>query len=626
MWLLVSRVLALLASQAIAMTDTKGLWRVERANAAACIKWKTKIEATLAAVPIETRGVVTIAERSSGTLFGGGLGNELNILTHAALVALALNRSLCAHRSANSPTLRLMASPVLNASRDPNRLDACKRLSHRSVMFPAVPSDANIAVVVPRLNWTPMSLENPDTRTVASRFGSIYESALGCLHNALYRPGPLVRGAAAPYLQKLRTSMSLGVHLRTHDLHMARYQQYKGKSKRKQRPGCLRPLELATALGKAPRCGEETKRITLFVAADHEVNKTHWDLAAATAVVTTSGHPAHTGRPYGRNTSPYRGTRKALVDFFLLTEADHFVSNCPYTCSGEKCRSTFAFNVHIHRSPKFGNQERLAPEYKCPNMPHLAQTTVHKWPYVVGLRDPDLEAVAYIPTTELERYHAKYLDVSSKSAVLQTVMGGEQCPLRYSDRWPRHEGSLFDDKTQTLHAPGDTNDMCKVIEGAATAGLLPAQASARHGLTLLDVGAAFSGESILGHKLGFQVIAFEARESEYSQIIAATRRFRHVEVLHAAVTDRSGPVTLNMARDSSSLLKSAVEGVREAPKARRERQKTMTVPGVTLDEVVAERGLKIGAGSASSTFRPTLEWQCDVRFTTKNEVRPRRLH
>ena len=90
MWLLVSRVLALLASQDIAMTDTKGLWRVERANAAVCIKWKTKIEATLAAVPIETRGVVTIAERSSGTLFGGGLGNELNILTHAALVALAL--------------------------------------------------------------------------------------------------------------------------------------------------------------------------------------------------------------------------------------------------------------------------------------------------------------------------------------------------------------------------------------------------------------------------------------------------------------------------------------------------------------------------------------------------------
>ena len=201
---------------------------------------------------------------------------------------------------------------------------------------------------------------------------------------------------------------------------------------------------------------------------------------------------------------------------------------------------------------------------------------------------------------------------------------GRPCTVRYAPRIGSQ--SHFDDRSQTLHAPGDTNDMCKVIEGAVAAGLLPAQASARHGLAMLDVGAAYSGESILGHKLGFRVVGFEARESEYRSIVVATRRFKHVEVVHAAVTNRSGPVTLNMAQDSSSLLESAVEGDREAPKARRERQKTMTVPGVTLDEVVAERGLKIGAGSASSTFRPTLEWQCDIRFTTKNEVRPRRLH
>ena len=38
------------------------------------------------------RGVVIVKDP-----FGGGLGNELNSLTHAALHALALNRSLCAH-------------------------------------------------------------------------------------------------------------------------------------------------------------------------------------------------------------------------------------------------------------------------------------------------------------------------------------------------------------------------------------------------------------------------------------------------------------------------------------------------------------------------------------------------
>jgi len=241
--------------------------------------------------------------------------------------------------------------------------------------------------------------------------------------------------------------------------------------------------------------------------------------------------------------------------------------------------------------------------------------------------DPDLDAVAKLSGESLAAYDARYRDATAKSLALKTVAAGRPCTIRHAPRGKEYGGqSHFDDRTQTLHAPGDTHGLCKVVEGAVAAGLLPAQASARHGLALLDVGAAFSGESILGHKLGLQVVAFEARESEYSQIVAATRRFRHVEVLHAAVTDRSGPVTLNMASDSSSLMKSAVEGAPEAKKALRESQKTMTVPGVTLDEVVAERGLKIGAGSASSTFRPTLEWQCDVRFTTKNEVRPRRLH
>ena len=136
--------------------------------------------------------------------------------------------------------------------------------------------------------------------------------------------------------------------------------------------------------------------------------------------------------------------------------------------------------------------------------------------------------------------------------------------------------------------------MCEVIAGAVAAGLLPAAAAVRHGLTMLDVGAAFSGESIMGHKMGFHVVAFEARETEYKQIVAATQRFRKIEVINAAVADISGPVSFFMAIDSSSLLKSAVEGEREAPKAQSERKQKVTVQGVTLDEVAAERGIKIG--------------------------------
>ena len=206
--------------------------------------------------------------------------------------------------------------------------------------------------------------------------------------------------------------------------------------------------------------------------------------------------------------------------------------------------------------------------------------------------DPDLIAVAGLPAEALAACDARYRDATAKSVALKTVAAGRPCTVRQAPR--SGSQSHFDDRSQTLHAPGDTNDVCKVIEGAVAAGLLPAKASARHGLAMLDVGAAFSGESILGHKLGFQVVAFEARKSEYSSIVAATQRFEHVEVVHAAVTDRSGPVTFNMAQDSSSLLKSAVEGEREAPKAQSEREQQVTVQGVTLDEIAAERGLRIG--------------------------------
>jgi len=207
--------------------------------------------------------------------------------------------------------------------------------------------------------------------------------------------------------------------------------------------------------------------------------------------------------------------------------------------------------------------------------------------------DPDLVAVENIPTEALVAYDAAYRDTATKSDELKTVATGRPCPLRHNPDWGGVQSS-FDDKTQTLHSPPDSIQVCEVIAGAVAAGLLPAAAAVRHGLTMLDVGAAFSGESIMGHKMGFQVVAFEARETEYKQIVAATQRFRKIEVINAAVADISGPVSFFMAIDSSSLLKSAVEGEREAPKAQSERKQKVTVQGVTLDEVAAERGIKIG--------------------------------
>ena len=82
---------------------------------------------------------------------------------------------------------------------------------------------------------------------------------------------------------------------------------------------------------------------------------------------------------------------------------------------------------------------------------------------------------------------------------------------------------------------------------------------------LIDVGAALSGEAIVGHKLGFLLAAFEARELEvkYQNIVNATRRFRGIDVVHAAVTDIPGPVELNRAADSSSLLAGAIKGAQK---------------------------------------------------------------
>jgi len=84
------------------------LWRVERANAAACEHIVESLEATITTDPTY-RGVVTMSPRSTS----GGVGNVLDVMTHAALLSLALNRSLCAQRAANLPTLSLMASPAL---------------------------------------------------------------------------------------------------------------------------------------------------------------------------------------------------------------------------------------------------------------------------------------------------------------------------------------------------------------------------------------------------------------------------------------------------------------------------------------------------------------------------------
>ena len=149
-----------------------------------------------------------------------------------------------------------------------------------------------------------------------------------------------------------------------------------------------------------------------------------------------------------------------------------------------------------------------------------------------------------------------------------------------------HCEAYVDNATGAVHSYGDSKEMCGVAAGAIELGII-AQPTRLARTLLIDVGAAWSGEAIVGHKMGFQVAAFEARESEYTNIVRATRRFPGVDVVHAAVTDKAGPVELHMSADSSSLLDSAVHGGPERGKTAMENNRVVTVQGVVLDEYVA---------------------------------------
>ena len=92
-----------------------------------------------------------------------------------------------------------------------------------------------------------------------------------------------------------------------------------------------------------------------------------------------------------------------------------------------------------------------------------------------------------------------------------------------------HCEAYVDNATGAVHSYGDSKEMCGVAAGAIELGII-AQPTRLARTLLIDVGAAWSGEVIVGHKMGFQVAAFEARESEYKNIVRATRRFPGVDV------------------------------------------------------------------------------------------------
>ena len=150
-----------LLSASLARATRKSPHVVETANARRCTPWTALLERAAAGDP--SRGAVVLGApepaASSGAAAananatrrarwrqqhcladvkhcrgGAAIGNTFDLILHAGLIALALNRTLCAHRAGALP-IRLLKSPALEAARDPRREAACARATRRRARF-----------------------------------------------------------------------------------------------------------------------------------------------------------------------------------------------------------------------------------------------------------------------------------------------------------------------------------------------------------------------------------------------------------------------------------------------------------------------------------------------------------
>jgi len=134
--------------------------------------------------------------------------------------------------------------------------------------------------------------------------------------------------------------------------------------------------------------------------------------------------------------------------------------------------------------------------------------------------------------------------------------------------------------------PKDAVHLCAFLAGLFRTGTLPPNVSAVRtaGLVLIDVGAAFGGETVVGGELGFEVVAFEPHPAEWARLHAAWGRRPRTQIINAAVTRAPSNMTLYAAEDSSTLEKDAIHNEHATQvKAQREDLRRVTVRGVSID-------------------------------------------
>lgn len=135
--------------------------------------------------------------------------------------------------------------------------------------------------------------------------------------------------------------------------------------------------------------------------------------------------------------------------------------------------------------------------------------------------------------------------------------------------------------------PRDAIDLCKFIHALQKASKLPTTQTELASKLLVDVGAAFGGELMIGRALGFSIASFEARPSEFAILEASYGNLSHSKLTNAAVSNvglgANQRVTIYNADDSSSLHRSALIPKAAERKAKLVSEKSSTVRAVSLD-------------------------------------------
>uniref|UniRef100_A0A7S3JWW0 Methyltransferase domain-containing protein n=1 Tax=Aureoumbra lagunensis TaxID=44058 RepID=A0A7S3JWW0_9STRA len=324
---------------------------------------------------IEKRKQIIIVDFSRG-----GLGNRLDKILYAALQAIYTGRILCVINTSELMIDNYYATPSFVLAWG-YEYELCQK---------KFDSDDG-AIIIDGHNWIPQSpISMPFLINLTNKVNAQYnqknlqlstaDTIIGCISNTFLKPSSHIQLAMQPYFQNFsKADLVLGLHLRSGDMNMAKYQ---GAHRRQlhllsQIPGCKSIIDTQNLIRRQlDICSTQYKNIILFIAADHQLDNTIWlqpnIFASNIHVITTPGHPFHTGRVSSKHTSEQlSGYFKAVLDNFLLSQTHILISNCAYqkcfqskinVLSGNsKCTHTFVYNSYIRRIPALRNREFFLP-------------------------------------------------------------------------------------------------------------------------------------------------------------------------------------------------------------------------------------------------------------------------